>query len=83
MYNEQLTPFSKHLTMLFIFMLNSVTDKMLPCGTPSYWWYESERVLPTRTVKFLPVKHFEINFGILPRSPALKSFRIPYFHVVS
>jgi len=45
-------------------MLKSVADKMLPCGTPFCCWYESERVLPSRTERCLPVKDLEINFGI-------------------
>ena len=42
-YSEPSTP---KFTMLFIFMLNKVTDKMLPCGTPNSCSCSSERVLP-------------------------------------
>jgi len=55
-------------------MLNSVTDKMLPCDTPSCWWSESEKMLATQTEKFLTVKHLEINVGLLPTSPALYKY---------
>ena len=37
-HHIHITLFSKHLSMIFIFMLNSVTGNMLPCGTPSCWW---------------------------------------------
>ena len=53
MYIEPLTPKFKHFTMLFIFILNKVTDTMLPCGTPISCSCSSESVVPIRTWNFL------------------------------
>ena len=38
---------------------------LIRCFLVVRWWYESESVLPIRTVTFLPVKNAEVNFGIL------------------
>ena len=42
-YNEPLTPAGRHFMMLFIFSMNSVTDRMLPCGIPISCLNASER----------------------------------------
>ena len=38
--------------ILFILMLKRVVDRILPCGTPS-WFFKSDRVDPMRTWKVL------------------------------
>ena len=52
-YSEPSTAKFKYFTMLFIFMLNKVTDRMLPCGTPISCSCSSETVVPIRTWNFL------------------------------
>ena len=44
-YREHSISWSRHPTMLFFFKLNKVTERMLPCGTPSSWLYMSDKVL--------------------------------------
>ena len=51
-YSEPSTPKFKHFTMLFIFILNKVTDRMLPCGTPISYSCSSESVVLNCTWNF-------------------------------
>ncbi|KAL3854255.1 hypothetical protein ACJMK2_013575 [Sinanodonta woodiana] len=44
-------------------MLNNVTDKILPWGTPISCWCISERVEPTRTLNSLSERKLEIKEG--------------------
>ena len=50
--------------MLLIFELNEVTERMLPCGTPSSWLYISDKVPPIIIQNFRFDKNLEINVGI-------------------
>ena len=70
--------------MLLIFTENRVTDRMLPWGTPISCGWESEKVDPTWTLKYISCKQIEIKLGRRPlRQKPWRSFIIPYFHVVS
>ena len=85
MYSEPSTPKFKHFTTLFIFILNKVTDRMLPCGTPIFCSCSSESIVLIRTWNFQSIKKFFfIKFGSLPFNPIFfKSLIMPYFHVAS
>ena len=48
-YDEPSVFGSKQFTVLFILILNSVVDRMLPCGTPCFCLNRSDKVEPTRT----------------------------------
>jgi hypothetical protein len=68
----------KTLARLFIFILNNVTERMLPWELPS--------LVPECQSKLnsLSDRKFEIKVGTLPFNPISKrSFKMPYFHVVS
>ena len=54
--------------ILFILILKRVVDRILPCGTPSSWFFKSARVDLMRTWKVVLVKKFLTNFGSLPLS---------------
>jgi hypothetical protein len=69
-YSDPFTPAGKQLIILFIFNMNNVTDKMVPCGTPISCSYESEKQEPTRTRKHLSFKNLQIKSGNRPRNPA-------------
>ena len=40
------------LFSVLLFKLNKVTERMLPCGTPSSWLYMSDKVPPILTEFF-------------------------------
>ena len=73
----------RQFVMLLIFMLKSVTDSRLPCGTLSWFWI-SDNVVPIRTQNFLSERKDFIMLGSLSFNPMLnRSFMIPYLQVVS
>ena len=70
--------------MLLILRINSVTNKILPWGTPVSCLYRSELVFPCHTVKVWWERKFLMNAAMFPLFPLLmRSFGIPYLHVVS
>ena len=74
----------RQFVMLLIFILKSVTDSMLPCGTPSSWFWISDNVVPMQTWNFLSERKDFIKLESLPFNPMLsRSFMIPYLQVVS
>ena len=46
-------------------MEKRVTERMLPCGTLSFWCCESKNVDPTRTLNVLSKRMFFMNIGSL------------------
>ena len=61
--------------MLLILILNSVGDRILPCGIPCSCSKVSDNVEPIRTLKDLSDKKFDIKFGNRPLRPiSCKSF---------
>ena len=71
--------------MLLIFILKSVTDRILPCGTPSSCLYRLENVdRQFRTLNRLSERKLLMKFSKFPRSPKLwRSFTILNLHMVS
>ena len=82
-YSDASIPGGNSLVILFIFILNRVTANILPCGTPSSWFFTLENVVSTQTLNFLSDKNPSINCGNLPFIPSsCRTFITPYFHVV-
>ena len=69
-YRDPSIPGGNPLVILFIFILNRVTDNILPCGTFSYWFFTLENVVSTQTLNFLLDKNPSINCGNLPFIPS-------------
>ena len=66
------------------FLLKRVTDSILPCGTPSSWFWMFDRVETIRTRNILSERKALIKFGSLPFNTMLcRSFMISYLQVVS
>ena len=61
-----------------ILMEKRVTERMLPSGTFSSWFCESERVDPTRTLNVLSKRKFLMDIGNLPLKP--RSYRSRIMH---
>ena len=71
-------------TILFIFNINSVTDRIQQWGTPISCECISESKEPNLTLKTQLKRKLLRKIGIWPFKPILcKSFRMPNFHVVS
>ena len=72
-------PRVRHFVMLFIFILNSITDKILPCETPSSCLWRLERLIR------LGISCWRKNAMNLGKAPHMlcRSFIIPNFQVVS
>ena len=83
-YNDPLISGRRQDVMLFIFIINRDTDKILPRGTPTSSGFGSEYVLPISVLKDRSSRKFWMKMGSLPCNPKfLRSLRIPYGHVVS
>ena len=82
-YSDPSIPDGNFLVILFIFILNRVTDNILPCGILSSWFLTLENVVSTQTLNFLLDKNPSINYGNLPFiTSSCKSFITQYFHVI-
>ena len=69
-YSDPSIPGGNSLVILFIFILNTVTDNVLPCGIPSSWFLTLENVVSIQTLNFLLDKKPSINCGNLPFIPS-------------
>ena len=72
------------MSMLFIFTINSVTDKILPCGTPISCGWESDNDEPTLTLNCRSSRKLDMKMGKRPlKSMSYRSNKMPCFQVVS
>ena len=83
-YSKHSSPGFRQLTISLIFILNSVSDCILPWSISSSCFWKLESVDPRRTLKFLSDKKLFVKFGSLLLSPRLcRLFIIPHFYMAS
>ena len=83
-YNDPLISGGRQVVILFLLIMNRITDRILPWGTPISSCFGSESVLFIRVWNVQSSKKCFIKMGSLPCRPrSLRSLSMPYGQVVS